>query len=82
MDATWAADVHTEVREIVGFRVGKAKVDALVDLVYRWVQAEGWDHVDVIGSRVRVETVEVYGLRIGLDAMGQAVSVACDRGFE
>ncbi|RLK22673.1 hypothetical protein DER29_0512 [Micromonospora sp. M71_S20] len=38
--------------------------------------------VDVVGARVPVETVEVYGLSIGLDANGNAATVGFPHGAE
>ena len=42
----------------------------------RWV-----DKVEVIGARVPIETVEVYGLEITVDANGNAVHISSPHGF-
>ncbi len=66
---------------------GKGKRDwkgaALIKLMRDEVeQALGdVDRAEVRGARVRVETIEAYGLRIELDAHGRAVAVSSDDGF-
>lgn len=37
--------------------------------------------VEVIGARVAIETVEVYGLEITVDANGNAVHISSPHGF-
>jgi len=45
-------------------------------------QAEEVHEVDVVGSRVVVETVEAYGLVIGVDANGNAATITFPHGAE
>ncbi len=37
--------------------------------------------VEIVGSRAPIETVEAYGLTIGVDANGHASTVECDYGL-
>jgi len=48
-----------------------------IDTIVEWFSAEAASvaQVDVVGGRVEVEEVEAYGLRIGVDACGNAVTV-------
>lgn len=45
-------------------------------------QAEDVREVDVVGSRVPVETVEAYGLLVGVDANGNAATITFPHGAE
>ncbi|WP_371409767.1 hypothetical protein OG423_14275 [Micromonospora zamorensis] len=45
-------------------------------------QAEATHEVDVVGARVPVETVEAYGLLIGVDANGNAATITFPHGAE
>jgi hypothetical protein len=59
------------------------KIDAIVIEFDEWINAhQAGDTVEVIGGRVVVETVEVHGLRIGLDAIGNATEVEAPAGTE
>lgn len=55
------------------------KIDAILGYIRDndlWVGS-----VEVIGARVAIETVEVYGLEITVDANGNAVHVSSPHGF-
>jgi hypothetical protein len=59
------------------------KIDAIVIEFDEWMTAhQAGDTVEVIGGRVVVETIEVHGLRIGLDAIGNATQVEAPAGTE
>lgn len=45
-------------------------------------QAEAASKANIVGSRVPVETVEAYGLSIGVDANGNAATVEFPHGAE
>lgn len=52
------------------------KIDAIVAEFAEWIAAhQAGTAVEVVGGRVVVETVEAYGLEIGLDAMGNATRI-------
>jgi hypothetical protein len=49
------------------------RVEAIVAEFEEWLTAhQAGTAVELVGGRVVVETVEVYGLEIGLDALGRA----------
>lgn len=54
------------------------KIDQILDYFAPEVVAE----VEIVGARVQVERVEAYGLRIGLDANGNAVTIEFPYGAE
>lgn len=59
------------------------KIDAIVADFEEWLTAhQAGTAVEVIGGRVVVETVEVHGLRIGLDAVGNVTEVEAPAGAE
>lgn len=59
------------------------KIMLLVDEFEEWLTAhQAGTTVEVLGGRVVVETVEVHGLRIGLDAIGNATEVEAPLGTE
>lgn len=57
------------------------KIDAIVNDFEVWLEAyQAGVEVEVIGGHVVVQTVEVHGLRIGLDAIGNATEVEAPLG--
>ncbi len=56
------------------------KIDAIV-AEFEACTSEKIGRVEVEGARVGVETIEVYGLEISLDANGNAVAVTSPYGF-
>lgn len=59
------------------------KIDAIVIEFDEWLTAhQAGTTVEVVDGRAAVETVEVHGLRIGLDAMGNATQVEAPLGRE
>lgn len=52
------------------------KVAAIVAEFAEWITAhQSGTAVELVGGRVAVETVEAYGLEIGLDALGRATRI-------
>lgn len=66
--------------EILGAKISKAKLDALADYIDQY-DINTVDAVEVGGARAPVERFEVYGLVIGVDANGNASTVASRYGF-
>jgi hypothetical protein len=59
------------------------KIDAIVQEFDEWIAAhQAGDTVEVLGGRVVVETIDVHGLRIGLDAIGNATRIEAPVGAE
>ncbi len=59
------------------------KIMLIVDKFKEWIEAyESGATVEVLGGRVVVQTVEAHGLRIGLDAIGNATQVEAPLGTE
>lgn len=53
------------------------KIDAIVIEFDEWITAhQAGSAVEVIGGRAVVQTIEAYGLEIGLDAAGNATEIA------
>lgn len=46
-----------------------------IPAILEYFAVEPVGEVEIIGARVQVEEVEAYGLRIGLDTLGRAVTV-------
>lgn len=56
------------------------RIEAIAAEFGEWIEAyTRGPKVEIEGSRVVVEHVELFGLRIGLDATGRAVSVEHER---
>lgn len=53
-----------------------------IDAILRKFTPEVVHEVEVVGARVQIEQVEAYGLSIGLDANGNAVTVGFPYGAE
>lgn len=73
--ATPAEQFETFVAETLKDKTIKQadKVAAIVAEFKEWIEAhQAGAAVELVGGRVVVETVEAYGLEIGLDALGRA----------
>jgi hypothetical protein len=59
------------------------KIEAIVAEFKEWIEAhQAGTAVEVVGGRVAVETVEIFGLEIGIDATTRATSVQTVNGDE
>lgn len=76
------------IAELLPKKWSEARRTALASTLADALESVGFLHrnnpevVEVIGARVPVETVEVYGLTIRLDANGNAVSITSPYGLE
>lgn len=53
-----------------------------VDAILRYFREDPVSEVEIVGARVEVERIEAYGLIVGLDANGNAVSIRFPYGAE
>jgi hypothetical protein len=59
------------------------RIAAIVAEFKEWIEAhQSGTTVELVGGRVVVQTIEVHGLRIGLDAIGNATEVEAPAGAE
>lgn len=59
------------------------RIAAIVAEFGEWIEAHQTGvAVEIVGGRVVVQTIEVRGLRIGLDAIGNATEVEAPAGTE
>lgn len=83
LDYTAAVEAAAKVlREFPWDDYGLAQIIARKLEEAGFLVPEDFDTVEVRGARVPVETVEVYGLTITVDANGNAVSITSPYGFE
>lgn len=72
-------DKSTKMKEERREELAREIDDALIEEGWL-VPEQGADSVEIDGARVPVETVQIYGLTIEVDANGNAVTVSSERG--
>lgn len=79
-------ELEKSIAEILGSAASAKRVAALVEMIEARADENPWiredETISVKGARVAVEHVEVHGLRIGVDANGNAATIDSDYGLE
>ena len=81
MDEKEIAKRLGELLRGAGIKISEPEGQELVDGLAKLIPAvDGITSVSVAGARSVVETVELHGLRIGVDALGRAAEVEFPEG--
>jgi len=77
----WYAETFGSAKNQILSATDQKRLAAVVEYLSQAAREDIVGTVEVTGSHVAITTVEAYGLEIGVDAVGNAVTVGSPHGF-